>query len=68
MDAEKTLLENFLSLSDDSQRLFARLYTRKGPWFRMSNISYAEISDCDEALRGLSGREILWLYDKILLS
>nr|GME15065.1 fanconi-associated nuclease 1 homolog isoform X1 [Ipomoea batatas] len=54
MDAEKTLLENFLSLSDDSQRLFARLYTRKGPWFRMSNISYAEISDCDEALRGLS--------------
>ncbi|KAM7489156.1 hypothetical protein LguiB_026640 [Lonicera macranthoides] len=53
-DDEKTFLETFFSLSDDSQRLFVRLYTRKGPWFRMSNISYAEISDCQQAGEGLS--------------
>ncbi|CAI9268649.1 unnamed protein product [Lactuca saligna] len=52
---EKTLLENFLLLSNDSQKLFIRLYTRKGPWFRMSNISYAEILDHQSAVNELSG-------------
>ncbi|XP_071720394.1 fanconi-associated nuclease 1 homolog [Rutidosis leptorrhynchoides] len=51
---ETTFLENFLLLSDDSQRLFIRLYTRKGPWFRMSNISYAEILDYQVAVQELS--------------
>uniref|UniRef100_A0A5B6YVN6 Fanconi-associated nuclease n=1 Tax=Davidia involucrata TaxID=16924 RepID=A0A5B6YVN6_DAVIN len=51
---EKNFLETFTSLSDDSQRLFVRLYTRKGPSFRMSNISYPEISDCRQAVKGLS--------------
>ncbi|OVA19093.1 zinc finger protein [Macleaya cordata] len=43
IDDEKLFIESFSSLSDDSQSLFVRLYTRKGPWFRMSNISYPEI-------------------------
>ncbi|XP_020253347.1 fanconi-associated nuclease 1 homolog isoform X2 [Asparagus officinalis] len=42
---EKLLLGSFDSLSNNAQRLFVRIYTRKGPWFRMSNISYPEISD-----------------------
>ncbi|XP_048225839.1 fanconi-associated nuclease 1 homolog isoform X4 [Ricinus communis] len=54
IDDEKTFMESFLSLPDDSQRLFVRLYTRKGPWFRMSNISYPEISDSKHAVKGLS--------------
>ncbi|XP_027165579.1 fanconi-associated nuclease 1 homolog [Coffea eugenioides] len=53
-DGEKTFLERLTLLSDDSQRLFARLYTRKGPWFRMSNISYTEILDCEGAIKELS--------------
>ncbi|KAF8388570.1 hypothetical protein HHK36_027245 [Tetracentron sinense] len=53
-DDEKLFLESFKSLSDDSQRLFIRLYTRKGPWFRMSNISYPEILDSRQAIKGLS--------------
>ncbi|XP_059310582.1 fanconi-associated nuclease 1 homolog isoform X2 [Lycium ferocissimum] len=56
-EGEKTLLKSFLSLSDDSQRLFARLYAR--PWFRMASISYAEICDYEEAVKGLSGRHIV---------
>ncbi|KAJ0502701.1 putative phosphodiesterase I [Helianthus annuus] len=51
---EKTFLEKFLLLSNDSQRLFIRLYTRKGPWFRMSSISYAEILDNQLAVKELS--------------
>ncbi|XP_051118179.1 fanconi-associated nuclease 1 homolog isoform X2 [Andrographis paniculata] len=53
MVSEMSFLEAFTKLSDDSQRLFARLYTRKGPWFRMSNISYSEIADCHQAVKGL---------------
>ncbi|CAN4090736.1 unnamed protein product [Withania somnifera] len=62
---EKTLLEAFLSLSDDSQRLFARLYARKGPWFRMASISYAEICDYEEAVKGLSEVECVTLFESI---
>ncbi|XP_010461651.1 PREDICTED: fanconi-associated nuclease 1 homolog isoform X2 [Camelina sativa] len=46
---ERTFLE-------DSQRLFVRLYTRKGPWFRLSNISYHEVSDSFQALKDLTVR------------
>jgi Fanconi-associated nuclease 1 len=53
-DDEKKFMESFTSLSNDSQRLFVRLYTRKGPWFRMSNISYSEVLDPQEAVKGLS--------------
>ncbi|KAL1208950.1 Fanconi-associated nuclease 1-like protein [Cardamine amara subsp. amara] len=53
---EKAFLESFPSLSEDSQRLFIRLYTRKGPWFRLSNISYPEVSDSLQALKDLTVR------------
>ncbi|KAI8011134.1 hypothetical protein LOK49_LG06G02225 [Camellia lanceoleosa] len=51
---ERIFLETLTSLSDDSQRLFVPLYTRKGPWFRISNIFYPEISDCNQACKELS--------------
>ncbi|TVU12362.1 hypothetical protein EJB05_46003, partial [Eragrostis curvula] len=46
---EKSFLGSFKSLSNDGQRLFVRIYTRKGPWFRVSSISYSEISDLEYA-------------------
>ncbi|KAJ4881818.1 Fanconi-associated nuclease 1-like protein [Raphanus sativus] len=55
-DDEKAFLESFPSLSEDSQRLFIRLYTRKVPWFRLSNISYPEVSDSLQALKDLTVR------------
>ncbi|XP_055814033.1 fanconi-associated nuclease 1 homolog isoform X2 [Solanum dulcamara] len=64
-EGEKTLLQAFLSLSDDSQRLFARLYARKGPWFRTASISYAEICDYEEAVKGLSEAECVTLFKSI---
>ncbi|KAE9604958.1 hypothetical protein Lal_00036941 [Lupinus albus] len=51
---EKIHIESFTSLSNDSQRLFIRLYTRKGPWFRMSSILYPEIVDAQQAAKGLA--------------
>jgi Fanconi-associated nuclease 1 len=53
---EKAFLESFPTLSEDSQRLFIRLYTRKGPWFRLSNISYPEVTDSLQALKDLTVR------------
>ncbi|KAH7655826.1 Phosphodiesterase I protein [Dioscorea alata] len=50
VDEETSFLGLFNLLSDDAQRLFVRLYTRKGPWFRMANISYPEISDLKKAI------------------
>ncbi|XP_061374406.1 fanconi-associated nuclease 1 homolog [Gastrolobium bilobum] len=51
---EKTYMESFTLLSNDSQRLFIRLYSRKGPWFRMSSISYSEIVDAQNAVKELA--------------
>lgn len=53
VDEETSFLGSFNLLSDDAQRLFVRLYTRKGPWFRMANISYPEISDPKKAILDL---------------
>ncbi|KAG8654933.1 fanconi-associated nuclease 1 homolog isoform X3 [Manihot esculenta] len=53
-DDEKNFMESFISLSNDSQRLFVRLYTRKGPWFQVSSISYPEVSDSEQAINDLS--------------
>ncbi|XP_042433885.1 fanconi-associated nuclease 1 homolog isoform X2 [Zingiber officinale] len=50
---EKTFIGYFTSLSDEGQRLFIRIYTRKGPWFRVSNISYSEIQDVQKAIAEL---------------
>ncbi|PON66878.1 Zinc finger domain containing protein [Parasponia andersonii] len=54
IDGEKDFLDSFNSFSDDCQKLFVRLYIRKGPWFRLSNIFYSEISDLQKAMKELS--------------
>ncbi|KAK1273465.1 hypothetical protein QJS04_geneDACA015224 [Acorus gramineus] len=61
-DDEKRFLELFDSLPDDSQRLLIRLYTRKGPWFRMANVSYPEISDSNNAIEELHDAGYVCLF------
>ncbi|KAG2383956.1 Fanconi-associated nuclease 1-like protein [Vigna angularis] len=51
--------DSFTLLSNESQRLFIRLYTRKGPWFRMSSISYSEIVDTQKAVKELADKEYI---------
>ncbi|KAJ6809425.1 fanconi-associated nuclease 1-like protein isoform X1 [Iris pallida] len=55
--SERSLLGSFDSLGTDGQRLFIRLYMRKGPWFRMSDISYPEISDLQKAIGELQSAD-----------
>jgi hypothetical protein len=40
---ERRRIEAFLGLSLSARRLYVRLYTRKGPYFRLSTLSYEEI-------------------------
>ena len=42
---ERALLARFRSLSLGAQRLYVRLLTRKGPWFRLDSLNYPEIGD-----------------------
>ncbi|MBA0576230.1 hypothetical protein Golob_024082, partial [Gossypium lobatum] len=60
---EKKFIESFTSLSEDSQRLFVRLYTRKGPWFRLSTIMYPEICNPQQAVKELSATGYLCLFE-----
>ncbi|KAI5068304.1 hypothetical protein GOP47_0016649 [Adiantum capillus-veneris] len=46
---ELEFLGSFFSLTEDAQCLFVRLSQRKGPWFRVSQINYTEISDVEQA-------------------
>ncbi|MCO5576160.1 hypothetical protein L7F22_029968 [Adiantum nelumboides] len=50
---EHEFLGSFFSLTEDAQCLFVRLLQRKGPWFRVSQINYSEISDVEQASRQL---------------
>ena len=43
-------LHAYLGLTDDAQRLFARLLTRKGPLIKVASLSYAEVTDIGAAL------------------
>jgi VRR-NUC domain-containing protein/Fanconi-associated nuclease 1-like protein len=57
---EQQLLEQFLRLSDDGQRLFARLLTRK-PLLRVDQIEYAEVTELEAALEELSAAGLIEL-------
>lgn len=64
-DDERKFFESFTSLSEDSQRLFVRLYARKGPWFRLSTISYHEVFNFQEAIKELCENGYFFLLEDI---
>lgn len=51
--------QDLLGASSDAQRLFARLVSRKGPWFRVDKLVYVEIGDLHAALAELAELGIL---------
>ncbi len=53
-DSELHQIEAFLGTTDDAQRLFARLLTRKGPLYRLDSLNYREVGDTASALAELS--------------
>jgi hypothetical protein len=51
-DGERAFLDGFRRLPLDARRLYARLLSRRGPWFRRDRLHYPEI-DCESACRAL---------------
>lgn len=49
-------VEAFLALPESARRLYVRMLTRKGPWFREDGLDYAEIGPPREPLRHLCER------------
>lgn len=54
-----TFLAQHASLSEPAQRLYARLIMRKGPVFRLSKLSYAEVDDLELAVQELAAAQLL---------
>jgi Fanconi-associated nuclease 1 len=42
------------ALDADAQTLLLQMYSRKGPWFRISTLQYADVPDADAAVDALS--------------
>jgi hypothetical protein len=57
--ATEGFARDLLAASSDAQRLFARLVSRKGPWFRIDKLVYGEVGDREGALAELAERDIL---------
>ncbi|MFG1495240.1 VRR-NUC domain-containing protein [Saccharospirillum sp. HFRX-1] len=58
-DEDRDFIAAYQNLSLPSARLLVRLYTRKGPTFRQSKLSYAEIPDLDVAVEELTEAKLL---------
>lgn len=57
--AETGFIDSFRQLDRDGQCLLVRLATRKGPWFRGSKLSYAEIGSVGAAAGNLCSVNLL---------
>eukprot|EP00727_Mastigamoeba_balamuthi_P014662 m51a1_g9821 hypothetical protein (2448) ;mRNA; f:1895526-1905660 len=51
---ELSVFADFAALPLGARRLFARLFPRKGPWFRVDRLAYAEVPDVAGAARDLA--------------
>lgn len=49
-DTERTFLDHFHQASEDCQKLFVRLISRKGPWFLVEKLIYPEIASISQAI------------------
>ena len=58
---EKSFVRRFYKLNEDAQCLFLRLVNRRGQYFRMEKIQYAEIQDAEGALKLLLKRKFFSL-------
>ncbi|CAD7696975.1 unnamed protein product [Ostreobium quekettii] len=59
-----TFSQSFKLLSHPSQCLFLRLFLRKGPWFRVNSLRYAEVSDMAACIQELAQQDLVTLVDK----
>ncbi len=53
---ELARVEAFLDLPSEARRILVRMLTRRGPWFRVDGLRYAEVTDLPGALATLIDR------------
>ncbi|WP_420820711.1 VRR-NUC domain-containing protein [Saccharospirillum mangrovi] len=58
-DADRAFVTGYQQLSLPAARLLVRLYTRKGPTFRLGKLNYAEIPDLAAAVAELADIKLL---------
>lgn len=58
-DEDRAFVAAYQRLDVSSARLLVRLYTRKGPTFRLNKLSYAEIPDLNAAVDTLAATDLL---------
>ena len=63
--ASRAQLGSYLHASDDAQRLFARLLTRKGPIYRIDSLSYKEVADLPRALNELEASLLIQINPRL---
>ncbi|MRI32878.1 VRR-NUC domain-containing protein [Endozoicomonas sp. OPT23] len=56
---EKSFLEHWFSLGDEPRKLYVRLISRKGQFFRADKLSYEEIDRLDFAAQQLADQRLL---------
>lgn len=56
-DEEKLFYPDFQKLSPEAQRLYVRMISRKGPYFRSDKLNYEEIPDISSTLQLLKNSE-----------
>ncbi|WP_373331155.1 hypothetical protein [Salmonirosea aquatica] len=52
-DSERSFLDSFDALSEDAQCLFVRFSNRRGAFFKVNSLAYAELGDIPAALTEL---------------
>jgi hypothetical protein len=53
---EAARIQDFLALPAPARRLYVRMLTRRGPWFRLDDLAYPEVPDLAAALEALRAR------------
>lgn len=57
--SELNLMDRYQLISLPAQSLLMRLFARKGPWFRLKGIEYAEVPDAVSAIQELKKSEFV---------
>ena len=52
---ERERIDTFLALPLAARRIYVRMLTRRGPWFRRDRLRYPEVPDLEAALADLAG-------------
>lgn len=63
--AEIDFVKGFRKISPDSQKLYVRLISRKGPFFRQDKLNYEEIEDIEKTVGELVDKQLMLVNPRV---